>query len=152
MNLKAKPIIKGEYWVVTDGNRKVGNVISDGSDFALKMDNKIEHFASTKAIEKNAQIEFIKTIKTGELKKPAFAVFPTPAGKIHNSFYDIKRKLHIFTKTAKSKCYYAAGWFALKQSSDFEVVFCPKYIFVQRYDYIGPFKTEAEAKSSINNV
>ena len=27
MNLIAKPIVKGEYWVVTDGEKKVGNVI-----------------------------------------------------------------------------------------------------------------------------
>lgn len=150
MNLKAKPIIKGEYWVVTDGDRKVGNVISDGTEFAVKLNNTIEHYDSTKEIEKKTHIEFIKTIKNADSIKPAFAVFPTPAGKIFNNFYDIKRKLHIFTKTQKSKCYYAAGWFALKQADQFEAVFCPKYIFVQRYEYFGPFKTEAEAKSSIN--
>lgn len=149
MNLKAKPIIKNQYWVVTDGSRKVGNVTAEGSTFTLTMDNKIEHFASTKAIEKNAQIEFIKTIKPAENKQPSFAVFPT-TGKIYNSFYEVKRKLHIFTKTQKSKCYYAAGWFALKQTETFEPIFCPKYIFIQRYDYMGPFKTEEEAKNSIN--
>lgn len=152
MNLKAKPIIKGEYWVVTDGERKVGNVISNGTEFAVKLNNKVERFDSTKEIEKKTHIEFLKTIKTIEHKKPAFAVFPTTSGKIYNSFYDIKRKLHIFTKTAKSKCYYAAGWFALKQADEYETMFCPKYIFVQRYDYIGPFMTESEAKSSINNT
>ena len=152
MNLKAKPIIKGEYWVITDGERKVGNVISDGTEFAVKLDDKVELFDSAKDIEKKTHIEFLKTVKTVGQARPAFAVFPTPSGKIYNSFYDIKRKLHIFTKTAKSKCYYAAGWFALKQADEYETVFCPKYIFVQRYDYIGPFMTESEAKSSINNT
>lgn len=152
MNLKAKPIIKGEYWIVSDGTRKVGNVISNGTEFAVKLDNKIELFDTAKEIEKKKDIEFLKTIKTVSKTKPAFAVFPTPAGKIYNSFYDIKRKLHIFTKTAKSKCYYAAGWFALKQADEYETIFCPKYIFVQRYDYKGPFMTQAEAKSSINNT
>ena len=33
-----------------------------------------------------------------------------------------------------------------------EVVFCPKYIFVQRYKYIGPFLTKEEAESLINTV
>ena len=31
MNLIAKPIIKNQYWVVTDGDKKVGNVIQEGS-------------------------------------------------------------------------------------------------------------------------
>lgn len=150
MNLKAKPIIKNQYWVVTDGERKVGNVTAEGTNFTLTMDNKIEHFASTKAIEKNAQIEFIKTIRPAQSKTPSFAVFPTPNGKIYNSFYDVKRKLHIFTKTQKSKCYYAAGWFSLKQAENFEAIFCPKYIFVQRYEYKGPFKSKEEAENSIN--
>jgi hypothetical protein len=152
MNLKAKPIVKNQYWVITDGDKKVGNVISDGTEFAVKIENKIQHYDSTKEIEKKAHIEFIKTIKPAEIKKPAFAVFPTPNGKIYNSFYDIKRKMHIFTKTAKSKCYYAAGWFALKQAEEYEAVFCPKYIFVQRYDYKGPFKTQADAEDSINSL
>lgn len=149
MNLKAKPIVKGEYWVVTDGDKKVGNVIAEGTEFTVKLNDEIGHFNSTKAIEKHAHIEFIKTIKPTEKKQPAFAVFPTPSGKIYNSFYDVKRKLHIFTKTPKSKCYYAAGWFALKQTENFEPMFCPKYIFVQRYEYKGPFKTQEEAKNSI---
>ena len=69
MNLKAKPIIKGEYWVVTDGERKVGNVISNGTEFAVKLNNKVERFDSTKEIEKKTHIEFLKTIKTIEHKK-----------------------------------------------------------------------------------
>ena len=63
---------------------------------------------------------------------------------------DIKRKLHLYTKTQKSKCYYAAGWFVINQNNESTLVFCPKYIFVQRYSYSGPYKTEGEAASMIN--
>lgn len=151
MNLKAKPIVKGEYWVVTDGEKKVGNVIAEGSGFDVKIGNNIEHYNTTKAIEKKAQIEFEKLTKTSPTN-PVFAVYPTTGNRVFNSVLDVKRKLHIFTKTAKSKCYHAAGWFAIKQGEEFTKVFCPKYIFIQRYDYIGPFKTESEVNSRINNV
>jgi hypothetical protein len=50
MNLVAKPIIKGEYWVITDGDKKVGNVESQGSGFDVKIGNKIEHYDTTKEI------------------------------------------------------------------------------------------------------
>ncbi len=152
MNLKAKPIIKNQYWVVTDGNKKVGNVVAEGSEYAVKIDNKIEHYTSTKAISKKTQIEFEKIQKADKDKSPPFAVFPTSSNRIYNSVLDVKRKLHLFTKTAKSKCYHVAGWFALKQGSEFAVAFCPKYIFIQRYEYVGPFKTESEAKNSINTL
>jgi hypothetical protein len=151
MNLKAKPIVKGEYWVITDGDKKVGNVIAEGTEYTVKIDNKIEHYKSTKAIEKSKSIEFEKVVKVkAETSTPPFAVFPTSGNRIYNSFFDVKRKLHIYTTTPKSKCYYVAGWFGIKQNEDFVSVFCPKYIFIQRYDYIGPFKTESEVNISIN--
>ena len=68
MNLKAKPIIKGEYWVITDGSRKIGNVISDGSGFDVKIGNNIKHFSTTKAIEKQTSIAFEK-VKKEKVKK-----------------------------------------------------------------------------------
>lgn len=149
MNLTAKPIIKNQYWVVTDGSKKVGNVVADGSGFDVRIGESIQHFKSTKAIEKDAKIEFMKVTATKSDTLP-FAVFPTSSNRVFNSMLDVKRKLHLFTKTAKSKCYHAAGWFAMKQGTEFTTILCPKYIFVQRYEYYGPFKTELEAKNKIN--
>jgi hypothetical protein len=64
--------------------------------------------------------------------------------------FDVKRKLHLFTKSNKSKCYHVAGYFMIDQNGQKQVIFCPKYIFIQRYDYQGPFKTESEANSLLN--
>ena len=151
MNLIAKPIIKNQYWVVTDGDKKVGNVTAEGTGFDVKIGNNIEHYNSTKAIQKTKHIEFSK-IEKSKITDPPFAVFPTDRTTIYNSVLDVRKKLHLYTTTPKSKCYYAAGWFAIQQGTEFVSIFCPKYIFIQRYDYIGPFKTEKEANSSINSV
>ena len=98
-----------------------------------------------------ANIDFEKLEKQ-QKNNPVFAVYPTTSNRIYNSVFDVKRKLHIFTKSQKSKCYHAAGWFCIKQNDEYVTVFCPKYIFIQRYPYIGPFKTEIEANNSINTV
>ena len=150
-NLVAKPIIKNQYWVVTDGDKKVGNVMAEGSGFDVKIGNNIEHYNTTKAIQKLKNIEFEK-IEKSKPAGPPFAVFPTDNHRIFNSVLDVRRKLHLYTTTPKSKCFHAAGWFALKQSTEFTTIFCPKYIFVQRYEYMGPYKSEAEAIASINSV
>jgi hypothetical protein len=153
MNLVAKPIIKGEYWVVTDGEKKVGNVIQEGSEYKVKLNNTTEKYNSTKAIEKNKNIEFESFAKVKPKDNtPPFAIFPTSKNRIYNSVLDVKRKLHLYTTSPKSKCYFVAGWFAIKQGVEFTTIFCPKYIFIQRYDYIGPFKSEDEANSSINSI
>lgn len=151
MNLVAKPIIKNQYWVITDGDKKIGNVESQGTGFDVKIGNNIEHYNSTKQIEKFKKIEFEKVSKSkNKVDATVFLSYPTGNNKVYNSVLDVKRKLHLFTKEPKSKCYHAAGWFSVKQGNEFVSVFCPKYIFVCRYEYIGPFKTEDELNSSIN--
>jgi beta-xylosidase len=149
MNLIAKPIIKGEYWVVTNGKEKVGNVMANNSGFNVTLNGNSSQFKNTKAIEKQVNIEFENIKKTESVSSP-FNEFPTVA-KVYNSILDIKRKLHLFTKTPKSKCYYAAGWFVVEQGTEKSVVFCPKYIFLQRYPYQGPYKTKSETQTLINN-
>lgn len=149
--LIAKPIIKDQYWVVTDGTNKVGNVTASGSGFNLKINGKDSHFATTTDIKKKAKIEF-QTLKTDRSNAQLpFSHYPTTS-KTYNSIFDIKRKLHLFTKNSKSKCYYAAGWYAININNVFEPIFCPKYIFIQRYPYHGPFKTKDEAENIINSI
>lgn len=151
MNLVAKPIVKGEYWVVTDGDKKVGNVVANGTGFDVKLNGNQAHFKNTSDIKRKTRIEF-QTLKTNKTKPELpFATYPTTS-KVYNSVFDVKRKLHLYTKTQKSKCYFAAGYFVMNQNGQNEVIFCPKYIFVQRYPYIGPFKTETEANSMINSL
>jgi len=149
-SLIAKTVIKNQYWVVTDGEKKVGNVTAEDSGYNLKLNGNNHFFKTTNDIKKYTLIEFESLISNIKSDLP-FYNFPTPV-KFYNSILDIKRKLHLFTKTKKSKCYYAAGWFVINQSQENEVVFCPKYIFVQRYKYIGPFLTKEEAESLINTV
>ena len=145
--LIAKPIIKNQYWVITNGKEKVGNVVASGSGYELKIHGATSYFDSTKTIQKQANIEF-QAAPNKAKKELAFSPFPT-TNKVHNSILDVKRKLHLYTKTAKSKCFYVAGWFLVQQGSSFEPIFCPKYIFIQRYKYTGPYKTEAEATINI---
>ena len=76
--------------------------------------------------------------------------YPTKS-KPFNSIYDLKRKLPMFTKDQKSKCYYCAGWYLIKIKS-WSVVFCPKLITVERNEYIGPFKSKSNAMESKCNI
>lgn len=149
--LIAKPVVKNQFWIVTDGEKKVGNVIADGSGFDVKLNGSVSHFKNTTAIKRQTHIEFQNVASKKTKQDPSFTEYPTTA-KVFNSIYDIKRKLHLYTKTNKSKCYHAAGWYVLNQGAEPTVAFCPKYIFIQRYKYQGPFKTESDAKSVINKT
>lgn len=148
MILKAKPIIKNQYWVVTDGNHKIGNVEASGNGFDFKsIDGTITHFDDKKTIEKVKEIQFENPQKKVYSSTLSFAKWPTE-GKTYNDMYDVKRKLHVYTTSKKSKCYHAAGYFKIKMNDVWQVSFCPKYIFIQRYENYGPFLTEDEAKNA----
>jgi hypothetical protein len=149
--LIAKPIVKDQYWVVTDGDKKVGNVVASGTGIELIMNGINTKYDNESDLKKKHKIDF-QTIKTNKTK-PNLPIsnYPT-TNKVFNSMLDIKKKLLLYTKTSKSKCYYAAGYFVINQHGFNEVVFCPKYIFIQRYKYYGPFKTEQEAKDLINSL
>jgi hypothetical protein len=148
--LVAKPIIKDQYWVVTDGEKKVGNVQANSVGYEVILNGSTLQFNNTKDIIKKTNITFqpVKSNKT-KVEMP-YPEYPTTA-RTYNNMFDVRRKLHIFTKTKKSKCYHAAGYFVINQNEKKQVFFCPKYIFIQRYDYVGPFKTEDEAKALLNN-
>ena len=149
--LIAKPIVKDQFWVVTDGDRKVGNVLANNNGYELILNGSHTQFENQQALKEKLKIRFepLKSNKT-KVTMP-YPQYPTE-GKIHNSIFDVKRKLHLFTKTKKSKCYHAAGWYVINLNGVTQTQLCPKYIFIQRYPYIGPFKTEEEAKVHINTV
>lgn len=145
IKLIAKPVIKDKFWIVTDGKDKVGNVIAQPEGYNLILNGNVEHFKNTAAIKKQFHIDFTN-IKIDKQKTPLpFQQFPTPK-RIYNSMFDLKRKLHLFTKSSTSKCYYAAGWYNFPEDDELGIQFCPKYIFIQRYKYTGPYKTKEEIK------
>lgn len=147
--LIAKPVIKDQYWVVTDGERKVGNVVANGTGFEVKIHGNKTQFDDTTSLTNKTNIEF-QTIKTIKTRNQSTVVNHPIFGKMYNTVIEVKRKINLFTKTPKSKCYFAVGWFAVKLHGDFEAVMCPKYIFIQRYPYVGPFDTKQQVIDHIN--
>lgn len=147
--LVAKPIIKDQFWIVTDGEKKVGNIEANNAGYGVQLNGHFLQFNNASELKKKTQIRFepLKSNKT-KVSMP-YPEYPTPP-RTYNSILDIQRGLHLFTKTRKSKCLHAAGYFVIDQNGIRQVSFCPKYIFIQRYPYQGPFKTESEAKSLIN--
>lgn len=145
MTLIAKSIVKNEFWVVTDGTAKVGDVKAEGSGYCVTLGNRQAHFDTTKSIEKQVSIEFQSTLKPNNPVKLPYTHWPVNS-KTYNNVFDVKRKIHIYTKTAKSKCYHVAGFFIINMNGEETIVECPKYIFIQRYDYKGPFKSKQEAE------
>lgn len=144
MNLIAKPIVEDQLWVITDGTKKIGNVEAAPRGYTVKIGNNTRHFASTSSIEDRVKIQFQNPHSTDTVPVAPYAVWPT-ASNPYNSVYNVKYRCHLYTSEPDSKCYHAAGWFKIKFGDMWETIFCPKFIYIQRYPHSGPFMTEAEA-------
>lgn len=147
----AKPIVKDQLWVITDGGKKVGNIQADGQQYAVKIGDTVDIYTDTKNIERGAAITFEKP-RRSDSGTPPFAHWPTPKKRTYNNYWDVRRKIHVFTKTADSKCYYGAGYYNLKFADRWQTVFCPKYIFIQRYPYNGPHLNMDDALIALNSM
>jgi hypothetical protein len=152
-NLVAKPIIKNQLWVITDGVTKVGNIEANSSHtgYNVKIGDQTNFFSSTKKIERSIELTFEKPQRTKRSTDLTYAQWPTES-KTYNNFYDVSRKIHVYTKTPASKCYYVAGYFNIKVTNSWQTQFCPKYIFIQRYPYQGPYHTELDAVDMLNKT
>lgn len=149
--LIAKPIVKNRFWIITDGQKKVGNIEATSSGYGVHINGNTITFNSTADIARQAHVKFVNDTRVATTVCHPYTDIPTPS-KVYNSVLDVTRGLHLFTTTKKSKCLHAAGWYVMKQDTDYEIMFCPKFIFIQRYEYHGPYKTEAEAKEQLKRV
>jgi hypothetical protein len=90
------------------------------------------------------QFEPVKKITAVQPVEHLVHGYPT-TGKIHNPMWDIKMKLPVYTKTTKSKSWFAAGWYRVKKGRSWTVTQDPKLIVLQRYAYAGPFYNQEQA-------
>mgnify|MGYP003325116624 FL=1 len=150
IKLKAKPIIQNKFWIVDNGNESVGTIerLEDGVVYNSGRTRTL--FSSLNNLTADLNI-VISNANAYKIKKPEpdTGGYPT-TGRAYNVLYDVKHRTYIYTKTAKSKSYFCAGYFAIKLNGTWVKQFCPKLISVQRYEFIGPFKTASQV--SVNEL
>lgn len=154
-DLHAKPIIDNKFWIVE----------KDGEKFATLRKNEDNRFVLSNAsgikiyqTKKELTTEFGKDFFVAKIIKEADSSLPNEVHgfsttcKPHNSMFDVKRKLPLFTKSNDSKSLYCAGFYVIKFEKGWVKSHCPKLITLQRYEFRGPFKTDLEMKQVLSNV
>lgn len=150
MELIAKPVVKNKFWIVEDHGMKIATIqaIEEGG-FVYVHDNQREHFPSIKILSREHNIEFDKS-KAAKSKDEVHEVYGYPSNfRTYNEIFDVQRKLPIFTKTSKSKSFFCAGYYLIKFSNTWVKAFCPKAITLNRYEYLGPFKSQDEMSAKL---
>jgi hypothetical protein len=147
----AKPVIKNKFWIVERNGEKCATIqaIDEGGGYAYVHDNHREYFPSIKLLSKKHNIVFSKAEKVASVDTNNIYGFPT-TGKPQNALFDVQRYLPIYTKSAKSKSFFGAGYYAIKVSNNWSRHLCPKLITLNRYEYCGPFSTQEAAQKEVD--
>jgi hypothetical protein len=145
----AKPIIADQFWILKKDNRKIGNVIADNTGYVVTIENSVSRFKTIRTLAKAADIEFENTVISPGAVTPNCVHGYNTGCQALNPVWDVKHKLPLFTKNNKSKSWFAAGWYTIKQHRAWKAVQNPKLIVLERYSYQGPFHTKEQANESI---
>lgn len=143
----AKTVIDDKFWIVEENGTKVGTIqkVDEAEDVVYVHDDQRERFPSIRLLANKHNIKFGGVVEKSA--KDTYDVYGYPSAfKPYNTVYDVKRRLPLFCKNEKSKSMYCAGYYLIKFSDTWVRSFCPKSITLNRYEFCGPFRTEAEAK------
>jgi hypothetical protein len=143
MTIVAKPIVDKQFWILQENNRKVGNIEACAGGYQVKINNQITQFKTIKLVTRHINIKFESAVKPANTQLVADHVHGYPAaGRIYNPMWDVSQQLPVYTKTVKSKSWFAAGWYNVRKGRTWKTVLAPKLIVLQRYAYQGPFYSE----------
>jgi 1,4-dihydroxy-2-naphthoyl-CoA synthase len=146
MTLIAKPVIDKQFWILQKDNEKVGNIEACAGGYQVKINNQIAQFKTIKLAASIADIKFEPVAKVVKPKVTVTHVHGYPvSGRVYNPMWDVPHQLPVYTKTAKSKSWFTAGWYNIRKGRNWKTVLAPKLITLQRYAYQGPYYTEQEA-------
>ena len=150
MTLIALPVVDKQYWILKENDRKVGNVEACDGGYQVKIRNQIAQYKTIRMVERQVNIHFEQAPKRLKSLEPKNLVHGYPvAGRMYNPMWDIPQRLPIYTKTAKSKSWFAAGWYRVKKGRAWQVLQSPKLIMLQRYPYHGPYHTREQAEDHL---
>jgi hypothetical protein len=152
----AKVLIPNKEWLVTENRKKIGAITKDKKGYHFIHNGKAVGFKSLNELKTQLGIELFEELvrkKTQDSQDKNYIIYDFPcSSKPFESVYSVKERLPLFAKSAKSKSRYCAGYYVIKFRKGWVKSFCPKLITLQRYPYFGPFRTEIEMKSALNNI
>jgi len=151
MTLLAKSIIKNKCWVIEDSGTQIASILASPTGVILVQDGNREKFASLKLLSDKHNIIFDKT-KKQVIKETGTIYGYSTGGSAYHVLWDVKKKIPVFTKLPKSKSFYCAGYYIIQLNDGWTTCHCPKLITINRYPYLGPYKTQAEMQTQFNNM
>ena len=155
MNVTAKVLVPNKVWIVQEKGSKLGTLNKEKKGYSFFKKGVKTTLSDLSAVKERFGSEIFKeqepvvTLPKPELRN----IYEFPCGsKPYNPVYNIRKRLPIYAKSSKSKSLYCAGYYVIKFRKGWVKSFCPKLITLDRYPYLGPYKTEQDMKNMLNSL
>ena len=155
MTFKAKSVLKDKFWIIENNEQLVGTMSWNDDRYMFSTTGETCFFDNKRQINQRFGSEIVWTdLSTPkEVTQEDLVIYEFPTSVTpYNTMYDVQRKLPLFTKSAKSKSLYCAGYYIIHFDKGWVKSFCPKLITVERYETKGPFKTEIEMRQELSRA
>ena len=155
MTFKAKSVLKDKFWIIENNEQLIGTMSWNDDRYMFSTTGETCFFDNKRQINQRFGSEIVWTdLSTPkEVTQEDLVVYEFPTSVTpYNTMYDVQRKLPLFTKSAKSKSLYCAGYYCIQFEKGWVKSFCPKQITIERYNYSGPFKTDIEMRTELSRV
>lgn len=155
MKIVSKVLIPNKEWIIENENGKLGSIAKHKRGFLFLQKGKKLSLKDAKDVKQRFgfnPFESAAFLKPNQ-ESTSYSIYDYPcSSRPHAPVFNIRKKLPIFSKSAKSKSQYCAGFYIIKFRKGWVRSFCPKLITLERYPYYGPFRTEAESKMMLNKI
>ena len=150
--IKANPIVAGKFWIVEEDGERIGTLSKqEDKTYMYCCNTHTKFYENEKQLTRDVDIEW--GIKDAEVVKADKEVHGFRTSCVpHNSMYDVKRKLPLFTKSKKSKSLYCAGYYIIRFEKGWVRSFCPKLVTIEGYTSKGPFKDELTMRQELSKA
>jgi len=146
----AKPLIPNKEWIVEDDGKKIGTLSKSKGGYIFFNNGLKVTFDNFEQAQQDLHFEVEPKHK---VKQETWEVYGYATKmKPYNPLYDVKHKLPLYTKSSKSQSQHGAGHYVIKFPKGWVKSFCPKLITLQRYPYMGPYHTDADARQQLSKV
>jgi hypothetical protein len=150
MHLLAKNILPKKFWIIEDTEQtKLGTIQVDSQRVRVVLNGGQYIYADfDSALREHDILPSSEPLKEAVQSKHNVNDYPAK-DRPYNELYDAVNGLPMYTKTEKSKCYYAAGYYIIHFDFAWAPAYCPKVITLNRNEHRGPYKTEIEMKEQL---
>lgn len=152
--MTAKAIMPGKFWILEDSTGLKKGTLRVGVDGSIDahLEGQTINYVDWAACAGDLDISIMEE-DVEETVNAVFEVHGYPTNtEPFNAMWDMKEKLPLFTKIAKSQSRHAAGYYIIHFEHGWVQSFCPKLVTLKNNEWQGPFKTKIEMREKLRHA